>query len=332
MRRLIMCGLCSLGLYWVLFGFILSRPLSVGLLGLELSQKAHALRTMPSPKLVILAGSNGPYSHSCVILSEILNMPCENAGIAVGFGLDDIFAHYAPYVHAGDVIYMPMELQQYPVSRRASSTGPDSALLLRRDRTLLASMSLRRIVSALFCCNVTDLLDSLVEMPMAHTGAINPTGILQAQYNSVGDRIDADPSQRINVASLSGVRGAPSAQQIRDGYGTQLISSFIRQETHVGVIVIGGMPTDFQTVVITAATLRSVAAVYNQNGGRFLLLTNQSRYPEDDFFNSEDHLTRPCQAAHSILLGYQLASFLGRTPHPPAASEVQMARQCPVAA
>src|SRR6516165_7333059 len=94
MRRLF--RLCSLSVlvYIVVFAMVVDRPLSLGVLRLELLQKTARMAALPSPKLVIMAGSNGPYSHSCVVMSVMLNMPCENAGIAVGIGLDDIFVRY----------------------------------------------------------------------------------------------------------------------------------------------------------------------------------------------------------------------------------------------
>jgi hypothetical protein len=73
-----------------MFGCVLQRPLTLGLLNLEILEKTSRLETMPQPKLVILAGSNGPYSHSCAVIGDMLNLPCENAGIAVGIGLDVI--------------------------------------------------------------------------------------------------------------------------------------------------------------------------------------------------------------------------------------------------
>jgi hypothetical protein len=42
---------------------------------------------------VILAGSNGPYSHRCETIEPILGMPCVNGGIAVGIGLDFRYSH-----------------------------------------------------------------------------------------------------------------------------------------------------------------------------------------------------------------------------------------------
>ena len=94
MRRIITFCTLSVVLYVIVFAGLIDRPLSLGLLRLEMMQKTARLAALPSPTLVILAGSNGPYSHSCAVIGAMLNMPCENAGIAVGIGLDDLFTRY----------------------------------------------------------------------------------------------------------------------------------------------------------------------------------------------------------------------------------------------
>jgi len=76
-RLLKLCGL-SLLIYLMVFSVVVDRPLSLGVLRLELLQKTARLAALPSPKLVILAGSNGPYSHSCVVLSAMLK--CGHCG------------------------------------------------------------------------------------------------------------------------------------------------------------------------------------------------------------------------------------------------------------
>jgi hypothetical protein len=181
-----MCGL-SLLLYWIVFGVFVNEPLSLGLLRLELLQKSARLAALPSPKLVILAGSNGPYSHSCVVMSAVLNMPCENAGIAVGIGLDEIFIRYEPNLHKGDVVYMPMEVQQYTATASTYRAAVDGAFLLRNDRNVLAALPLPRIIGAAFCCNLADIAEALAEMLIIQRGGIDPTQLLDKQYNLQGD-------------------------------------------------------------------------------------------------------------------------------------------------
>jgi hypothetical protein len=80
--------MASLLLYAVLFGAVLDRPLALGYLRQQIDAKVARAASIHEPKLVILAGSNGPYSHRCEVIEPILRMPCVNGGIAVGIGLD----------------------------------------------------------------------------------------------------------------------------------------------------------------------------------------------------------------------------------------------------
>jgi hypothetical protein len=111
MRRLLFCCLTSIALYLIGFAFVLHSPLSVGLIRLEMQQKLARGSRLPSPKIVMLTGSNAPHSHSCRVIGSTLHLPCENAGIAVGLSLDDLFARWAPLLHRGDIVYFPMQIQ-----------------------------------------------------------------------------------------------------------------------------------------------------------------------------------------------------------------------------
>ena len=94
--------MASLLLYFVLFGLLLDRPLTLGYLRHQLDMKVARGASLHGPKLVILAGSNGPYSHRCETIQPILHLPCVNAGVAVGVGLDYLFARWKPLLHPGD--------------------------------------------------------------------------------------------------------------------------------------------------------------------------------------------------------------------------------------
>ena len=247
MRRLLAACALSVALYFLVFAALLDRPFSLGLLRLEIAQKTARLAQLPSPKLVIIAGSNGPYSHSCVVMGAMLNLPCENAGIAVGIGLDDLFARYAPLLHPGDILYMPMELQQYTATRAQYPTSADGGFLLRHDRSVLLKLPPDRILGAIFCCNLPDFLESLAEMPIAREGAIDPQRLLASEYNGFGDRIDNDPANADPDLLRHPPRKAPDALAITAGYGTRLISHFVAEQTAKGVIVVGGLPSDFAT-------------------------------------------------------------------------------------
>lgn len=330
-RLLKLCGL-SLLVYLIVFATLVDRPLSLGVLRLELLQKTARLRALPSPKLVILAGSNGPYSHSCVVFTAMLHMPCENAGIAVGIGLDDIFARYEPLLRAGDVVYMPMELEQYTATASAYRASVDGAFLLRHDRDVLMTLPVPRIIGAGFCCDLADLMEALAEMPLAARGTISPARLLAAEYDAQGDRIDNVFSDRDAALLPQAPRKVPAPKAISSGYGAALIAGFVAREARKGVIVIGGMPVYYSTAVMPDEVISAVANIYIANGGRFTVLGNRSAYPRADFFNGEDHLAKPCQYLHSVFVARRLERLLGRQATPPPAFIVHVAAGCPSAA
>lgn len=329
MRRLLFTCLASVALYVAVFAGVADRPLSLGVLRLELLDKTAALAAMPSPRLVILAGSNGPHSHSCAVLGAMLDMPCENAGIAVGIGLDDVFARYASLLRPGDVVYMPMELAQYTMSGAEYRAAVDGAFLLRHDRGVLREMPPGRVLGAVFCCQLADLLESAAEMPLAHLHALDAQALLAREYDEQGDRIDNDLALRDAALIGTAPRPLPKSREIAAGYGSGLIGGFVAQQARRGVVVIGGLPVDDQAQALPPDVLAAIRAVYVQNGGAFLALPNESHYPAKDFFNSEDHLAKPCQYAHSIALAPLLGTALHRSVHPPSPEVTAMAVACP---
>jgi hypothetical protein len=331
MRRILICCSLSVLLYAIMFGCVLDRPLSLGIIRLEIFEKASRLASLPSPKIVILAGSNGPYSHACAVIGAMLNMPCENAGIAVGVGLDEIFIRDAPYLRPGDIVYMPMELPQYTANRASYRAGADAELMLRSDRVILAKLPADRIVGAVFCCNLSDLLEAMAEMPLAGTGAIRPQQVLAAEYNAEGDRIDNNLLQADPALLQHRPRPDPGPWNIAQGYGAELIGRFVRRESSQQVIVVGGLPTDFAQASLSDQTIRAISIIYTQNGGQFAMLPNHSLYPVSDFFNGEDHLARPCQYLHSIAIALLLGDILKRLVLPPSPSAVAIAATCPAA-
>lgn len=329
MRRLFCAALASLALYVAVFALVLDRPLSLGLLRLEMRQKLARGARLRSPKLVILAGSNAPFSHSCRVIGEMLALPCENGGVAVGIGLDELFRRWLPLLHRGDIVYLPMEVQQYGVSRAANRMDVDGAMLLRHDRSLLWKLGPGRILGAAFGNTLPDGLEALAEMLARAAGIGHLRARLAAQFDRQGDRINtgfatADP---LFLAGLR--RTEPPAATIARGYGTVLIGRFVRAATARGVTVVGGLPTDFADVVLPAADIAAIRAVYRGHGGGFLELANLSRYPRADFYDSEDHLAQPCQYVHSLAVARGLAVVLHRPVMAPAPAMLGIAAACP---
>lgn len=329
MRRLFCVAFASLALYFAAFAFVLDRPLSLGLLRLEMHQKLLRGAALPSPKLVILAGSNAPFSHSCRVIGEMLALPCENGGIAVGIGLDDLFLRWLPLLHRGDIAYLPMEVQQYGVTRAANRMDVDGAILFRHDRHLLWRLGLDRSLGGAFANTLPDGLEALAEMAARGAGLGHLHVRLAREEDAEGDEIGTTLATA-DSHFLTGLhRVEPGPSVIVRGYGSMLIARFVRMATARGIIIVGGLPTDFRDVRLPGTDIAAIRAIYRHNGGRFLALANRSRYPRVDFYNSEDHLAQPCQYFHSILVARGLAKLLHRSLAPPKRSMLTLALACP---
>ncbi|MBV9248573.1 MAG: hypothetical protein JO227_04925 [Acetobacteraceae bacterium] len=309
MRRVLAACIASLLLYATAFAIILDRPLALGFLRAEIEAKLARAAAVGSPKLVILSGSNGPYSHRCQVMEPQLNRPCVNGGVAVGIGLDYLFARWKPLLHPGDIVYLPMEEAQYVRSREATAVGPDAAIMLRHDRATLAALPEDRWAGALFASGPRGAVMSLIEMALDAGGFHDPRAAVTGETNAWGDHVGHTAQlASFNTAVLAAaVPYHPSAAAIRDGYGTQLIAAFIGWAQSHGVRVIGGLPTGFADSPMTEAELQAIRSVYLQTGGSFLELGNRSRYPREAFFDTPDHLNEMWQIRHSIAVARALA-------------------------
>jgi hypothetical protein len=246
-RFLLPCAASLLG-YAATFGLLVSRPLSYGFLEQQMEAKLARGATLASPKLVILAGSNGPYSHRCEVVEAMLQVPCVNAGIAVGIGLDYLFARWRDILRPGDIAYLPMETAQYVRSRAATRVGPDAAIMLRHDRATLARLGPDRWGGALFSFDARAAVMAVLETMLATLRV--RAAAEREQMNAWGDRVGHDrrPEASLDPPSLMGHRPLePSAIAIRDGYGAEVIAKFVAWAKAHGAIVIGGLPTAMDT-------------------------------------------------------------------------------------
>jgi hypothetical protein len=310
MRRILCAAGVSLLLHGAAFTLVLDRPLSLGFFHAQIEAKLARGAMLPGPKLVILAGSNGPYSHRCETIEPILGMPCVNAGIAVGIGLDYLFARWRPLLHLGDIVYLPMEHAQYIRPDAASRSGPDAAIMLRHDRTTLWRLPPARWLAALFSADLRGAVMSLIELALTEAGFRDPRAAATGTMNVWGDHVGHTPALGTATAAVlaRAIPAQASAAAIRTGDGSVVITRFVAWAGAHGVTAIGGLPTGFDDTPLPEETLTAIEAVYQGAGGRFLLLANRSRYPRSAFFDTPEHLNEPAQIAHSRLLAQALAA------------------------
>jgi hypothetical protein len=315
MRRILLACVTSLLLYISAFAWLLDRPLTLGALRARVEATIALARTIHEPKLVILAGSNGPYSHRCETIGPIVGRPCINAGVAVGVGLDYLFTRWKPLLHPGDIVYLPMEETQYARPQATSDLGPDATIMLRHDRATLWAMPLRRQVAAVFAADLRAAIMSLIEMALVEGGFHDPRGAADGGFNLWGDHVGHTAAlAAVNQSTLAIIMPVHhTAAEIRDGDGAALITGFLHWASQHGVRAIGGLPTGFIDSPIAADSVAAIQAIYRDQGAGFLELPNHSGYPRADFFDTQDHLNEAAQIKHSLAIGNALARLLDDT-------------------
>jgi hypothetical protein len=318
MRRILLTCIASLALYGTAFAWLLDRPLTLGVLRSRIEANLASGEAIQRPKLVILAGSNGPYSHRCETIAPIVGLPCVNAGVAVGIGLDYLFARWKPLLRPGDTVYLPMEEAQYVRPRATADLGPDAAIMLRHDRTTLSMLPPRRQIAALFAGDLRGAVMSLIETALEEGGFEDPRTVASGGTNAAGDHIGHTAalaaSNRAALATIAPFH--PAASQIASGYGTEQIVAFLGWAKANGVRVIGGLPTGFIDSPIRDDALAAIGTIYRAHDADFLELPNHGRYPRDAFFDTQDHLNEAAQIGHSIAVADVLSRIMDRIPAP----------------
>jgi hypothetical protein len=314
MRRILLTCAASILLYAVAFGFLLDRPLTLGALRARIEANLAFGEAIHQPKLVIIAGSNGPYSHRCETIEGIIGRPCVNAGAAVGVGLDYLFTRWKPLLHPNDIVYLPLEEAQYFRSRATSELGPDAAIMLRHDRATLWAMPLRRKIAALFACDLRAAIMSLIETALMGEDFRDPRDAATGGFNERGDHVGH--TALLGALNQSAVAAMvpfhPSGEQIRSGYGATQVVAFLRWAEAHDVRVIGGLPTGFADSPFLADELAAIHAIFQDNGGAFLETPEGGRYPRSAFFDSPDHLNETAQISHSVAVGQALVWIADR--------------------
>ncbi|HEY0185720.1 MAG TPA: hypothetical protein VGC09_23195 [Rhodopila sp.] len=314
MCRILLACTLSLAIYIGAFAWLLDRPLSLGAVRARIEAGVILGATVRGPKLLILAGSNGPFSHRCETIGPIVKRPCINAGVAVGVGLDYLFARWKPLLHAGDVVYLPLEEVQYIRSRATADLGPDAAIMLRHDRATLWTLSVQRQIAAVFAADLRAAIMSLIETALSERGVDDLRAAAGGGSNAMGDHIGHTAAlAAINRSTLAAiVPFHPTAAQIRSGYGTAEVVDFLDWAASHEVYAIGGLSTGFSDSPIGDASVAAIRAIYHDHGGGFLELPNRSRYPRTAFFDTQDHLNEPAQIVHSTAIGDALVRLMDR--------------------
>ncbi len=306
-KLLTLAGLIALSiLLFVAVFSVVRRPLVVGEIQKNLDYKLAYARTLSSPKVVIIAGSNGRYSHRCEAFTAVLTRPCVNASIGVGIGLDFLLDQWRPLLRPGDLVYMPLEYSQYSFTRAEMHGGLQNALLVHSQRDYLWSLEARRIAAAYGSFDLPFLIHGIGETLLSSVGvrrrsstdSLTPQGDEKGHTPALGEAywpfLQKSVAAAVNIPAQSHAIG--------------VVETFLEDAKRKDVVVVGGLPTVPDSVQVSDSDISRLRQLYEGKGHHLVVLPNHSRYPLSCFFDTLYHLNEDCQIRHSSALANQLSS------------------------
>ena len=313
MKRLLALALAvaaGLTLYGLVFTLAVRKPLTVDAIGRYVAAKQAILRATRSPRIIIFAGSNGRFSHSCAAITAATGTPCANMSIHAGLGLRYQLDAWIAAVRSGDLVYMPLE---YRVAGPALAAfmGDEAAFLVAHDPAALVRLyGWRGLPRALLQFDLRSLIASLGEMALDARGTIRRfgPGSLDAQGDELGNSAAAARPLAAYRAALP-VTVVDAAAYADRRYWADVAAAIDRLRAR-GAIVAGGLPTIFDDTRGVDRAAAFLAAFYAARGGCFIALPGRSLYPRREFYDGAYHLAAPAARHHSRLLAPQLQAML----------------------
>ena len=316
LRQLLIASAASVVAYLLVFVFIVYKPMTVGIYGDYLNLKIRYLAAhADDQKIVILAGSNGRFSHRCEVIEKIAKLPCANMSIAGGLSLPWQLSLYKQYFRRGDLLYLPVE---YRAHGNYHSVGEEAYYRVEYERGGLADLSPSDALHTFFGFDIRFLVSAVGEMALWHAGVQRRFSVdtLTAQGDEQGHGETRAGAYKGLIAQLT-VPEISEAGFVSESDWTDVVEILDWART-AGVRVVGGLPTVVDEASIPTNVIPFLRHLYSSHGQCFLALPNRSRYPRSYFYDSLYHLSETHQVAHSELLAPYLAEIAktGRCPAP----------------
>jgi len=304
-------GVCflSVAIYCWLFMYVIEKPLTVGIYRDMIKVKQDYARQQTSPKLFIVAGSNGRVSHSAKTFEDVLALPTINASLTAAVSLPFTIDQFSHLLEPGDFVYMPIEYEQYAFDLEEEKT--DGHYLIAYDKASFWRQDPRRVVGQLFSFDLPYLISGAGEMFMDSFGVQRRITIdnFNIHGDQVGHTVEAGALYRRTIEEWPW-SGPVKDSVLSHSYTRDYLAEFLRWATENKITVVGGLPTTFNDQRIDPAIVDALRSFFVDNGHLFVDLPNQSQYPRSFFYDTPYHLLEPYQRQHSQSVAEKLRQLL----------------------
>ncbi len=256
----------------------------------EFPVKKQLIRDTPSPKMVVIGGSNVAFGINSKMLSDSLGMPVVNAGLHAGLGLRYILDANTPYLRKGDIlVIMPEYGHFFNTTAWGNMATLSLAPYFATSDELLALNSHQLYTVARGFCHMT--LRTFIEgaKDAKRKSAESPTyQYLKSGFDASGDEVSHLVKQ--SDADMTHYKSTPSHRVFNEEYLSEFITD-VREMRHRGIRVLLLPPAILNTSLAADRPMIDALAQRLQAAGiPFQASVDTFAYPTKYLYNTDSHL------------------------------------------
>lgn len=298
LKNLLLGILISIVAYISVFCFFVKKPILYGELDSMITRKYNNLKRINGKKFVILAGSNGRYSHSAKIIGKHLNMEAANLSITASISLDWQLELLKRQLKSGDVVYLPLEPHNYSATEKASARCTEGIYCLMYNKKEWLKMSYSKKYYTFCNADLFLIFEDILERAMLLAN-VKHRDKLQNQFgDEIGHTIERakEYSTYINATKENN----PYKNTIdTNAYSMKKLSAFLTWASNNNIRVFGGLPTLINTIKIPKNYINELEKFYQIHKQKFIVLDNNSQYENKWIYDTIFHLNIDGQKLHS---------------------------------
>ena len=309
--KLLLGILFSLILYVAIFCFFVKKPILYGELNSMITKKYDRLEKISDNKLVILAGSNGRYSHSAKTMGDCLHMPAVNLSITASISIDWQLELIKRHLNSGDIIFLPLEPHNYNSTEQDSAKSTEGIYCLLYNKREWLKMSLIKKYYTFYHTDLFLIFEDILERAML-LADVKPRSKGQ---NEFGDEIGHTPERgKPYFAYINSLRDINPYQQgiNTESYSMKKLSDFLQWASLNKIRVFGCLPTIINTVKVPQNYVEQLKSFYEKYGHKFIVLDNNAQYDISLFYDTPFHLNTEGQKLHSEKVAQKIKEELNK--------------------
>ena len=160
----------SIIIYTVAFGFIFKKPLTIGYCKDAYNKKKDYLLKCNGSKFVIIAGSNGLFSHSAKVIEKEIGINGINYSLDAGLGIDLILEKGKEVLKQGDIVILPLEYGFYNQGENdVTFTANGNSFIFQYDTSYLFKFGPQKFMASIFSFDLKYLISAIIESGFSAT-------------------------------------------------------------------------------------------------------------------------------------------------------------------